>query len=65
MACWLARWRGIRPVCRDWPHSQRSLPDLLLCCAAQVLVAERGPLVWVFNFSPFNTYEGLQVGPAL
>jgi hypothetical protein len=28
----------------------------------QVIVAERGPLVWVFNFSPFNTYEGLQVG---
>lgn len=27
----------------------------------QVIVAERGPLVWVFNFSPFNTYEGLQV----
>lgn len=26
----------------------------------QVLVAERGPLVWVFNFSPFNTYEGLK-----
>jgi hypothetical protein len=27
----------------------------------QVLVAERGPLVFVFNFSPFNDYEGLQV----
>lgn len=27
----------------------------------QVIVAERGPLVFVFNFSPFNTYEGLQV----
>lgn len=27
----------------------------------QVLVAERGPLVFVFNFSPFSDYEGLQV----
>lgn len=24
-------------------------------------MAERGPLVFVFNFSPFNDYEGLQV----
>ena len=29
---------------------------------AQVIVAERGPLVWVFNFSPFNSYEGYKVG---
>ena len=28
---------------------------------AQVLVAERGPLVFVFNFSPHNDYEGLKV----
>ena len=28
--------------------------------AAQVIVAERGPLVWVFNFSPFNDYEGFK-----
>jgi len=27
----------------------------------QVLVAERGPLVWVFNFSPHKTYEGYRV----
>jgi 1,4-alpha-glucan branching enzyme len=27
----------------------------------QVLVAERGPLVFVFNFSPHTDYEGLQV----
>lgn len=27
----------------------------------QVLVAERGPLVFVFNFSPFYDYEGLRV----
>lgn len=27
----------------------------------QVIVAERGPLVWVFNLSPFNTYEGYKV----
>ncbi|EFN60069.1 hypothetical protein CHLNCDRAFT_33566 [Chlorella variabilis] len=26
----------------------------------QVIVAERGPLVWVFNFSPHSDYEGLQ-----
>jgi len=25
-----------------------------------VIVAERGPLVWVFNFSPFNDYEGFK-----
>lgn len=30
--------------------------------ARQVLVAERGPLVWVFNFSPTETYEGFKVG---
>lgn len=30
--------------------------------ALQVLVAERGPLVFVFNFSPHNDYEGLKVG---
>ena len=28
----------------------------------QVIVAERGPLVWVFNFSPFSDYEGYKVG---
>ena len=27
----------------------------------QVIVAERGPLVWVFNFSPTESYEGLKV----
>jgi 1,4-alpha-glucan branching enzyme len=27
----------------------------------QVLVAERGPLLFVFNFSPFHDYEGLEV----
>ena len=27
----------------------------------QVLVVERGPLVFVFNFSPFEGYEGLAV----
>jgi hypothetical protein len=27
----------------------------------QVIVAERGPLVWVFNFSPHTDYDGLQV----
>lgn len=30
----------------------------------QVIVAERGPLVFVFNFSPFNDYEGYKVDPA-
>ena len=28
----------------------------------QVLVFERGPLVFVFNFHPSNTYEGLEIG---
>jgi hypothetical protein len=27
----------------------------------QLIVAERGPLVFVFNFSPFNDYEGYKV----
>jgi 1,4-alpha-glucan branching enzyme len=27
----------------------------------QILVVERGPLVFVFNLSPFNDYDGLQV----
>ncbi|KAK9842677.1 hypothetical protein WJX74_000550 [Apatococcus lobatus] len=27
----------------------------------QVIVAERGPLVWVFNFSPVKTFEGYKV----
>jgi len=27
----------------------------------QILVAERGPLVWVFNFSPFHTYEKYKI----
>lgn len=26
-------------------------------CDVQVLVAERGPLLFVFNFSPTNTYK--------
>ncbi|EIE25420.1 starch branching enzyme [Coccomyxa subellipsoidea C-169] len=30
--------------------------------AEQVIVAERGPLLFVFNFSPFNSYEGYKVG---
>lgn len=25
-----------------------------------MIVAERGPLVWVFNFSPTQDYEGLK-----
>ena len=29
--------------------------------ARQILVAERGPLLFVFNFSPFHDYEGLEV----
>jgi 1,4-alpha-glucan branching enzyme len=29
----------------------------------QIIVAERGPLVFVFNFSPFNDYEGYKVCP--
>ncbi|CAL5219263.1 g1061 [Coccomyxa viridis] len=28
----------------------------------QVIVAERGPLVFVFNFSPYNDYEGYKIG---
>ena len=28
----------------------------------QILVFERGPLVFVFNFHPHNTYEGLEIG---
>lgn len=27
----------------------------------QVIVAERGDLLFVFNFSPFDTYEGFKV----
>ncbi len=30
-------------------------------CGLQIIVAERGPLVFVFNFSPFNDYEGFKV----
>ena len=30
----------------------------------QIIVAERGPLVLVFNFSPYNDYEGYKVGQA-
>jgi hypothetical protein len=36
---------------------QRTHATLLI---AQVIVAERGPLVWVFNFSPTRDYEGLK-----
>ncbi|KAK9809388.1 hypothetical protein WJX73_000627 [Symbiochloris irregularis] len=28
----------------------------------QVIVAERGPLLFVFNFSPFDSFEGFKVG---
>ena len=30
----------------------------------QTIVAERGPLLFVFNFSPFNDYEGYKVSDA-
>ena len=30
-------------------------------CAVQLIVAERGPLLFVFNFSPFDDYEGYKV----
>ena len=33
-------------------------------CCLQVLVAERGTLVFVFNFSPTNDYEGLKASPS-
>jgi hypothetical protein len=32
-----------------------------LCSWLQVLVAERGPLVFVFNWHPHQDYEGLKV----
>lgn len=41
--------------------------DTLLLCRVifvptpQVLVAERGPLVFVFNWHPHEDYEGLKV----
>ncbi len=31
--------------------------------AVQLLVAERGPLVFVFNFSPFNDYADYKARP--
>jgi hypothetical protein len=34
---------------------------LLLLLLLQVLVAERGPLVFVFNWHPHEDYEGLKV----
>jgi hypothetical protein len=43
-----------RPACPALP-ARPPLP--------QVIVAERGPLVFVFNFSPVTDYEGLQVRP--
>ena len=33
----------------------------LFMMGLQIIVAERGPLVFVFNFSPFNDYEGYKV----
>ncbi|GMH40177.1 hypothetical protein BSKO_08081 [Bryopsis sp. KO-2023] len=39
------------------PHRQTTL----VSNEDQVIVAERGPLVFVFNFSPFSTYEGFKV----
>ena len=50
------------PAGRNLPHNNLPSPLLSSPPWPQVIVAERGPLVWVFNFSPFNTYEGLQVG---
>ena len=32
----------------------------LVSLLVQVIVTERGPLVWVFNFSPTRDYEGLK-----
>jgi hypothetical protein len=32
-----------------------------VCLCVQVLVAERGPLVFVFNWHPHDDYEGLKV----
>jgi hypothetical protein len=58
---------GSTPVCYH-----QSCPACLGCvCLSlparpplpQVIVAERGPLVFVFNFSPVTDYEGLQVRP--
>ncbi|KAJ9510013.1 hypothetical protein QJQ45_011653 [Haematococcus lacustris] len=54
------------------PQSRLAVYPAALCvCVLQlgveqsrlqvVLVAERGPLLFVFNFSPFNTYEGYRV----
>lgn len=31
----------------------------------QVIVAERGPMVMVFNFNPHQSFEGLRVGAGL
>ena len=38
-----------------------------VCLCMQVIVAERGLLVFVFNFSPFHDYKGYKVreGPVL
>ena len=46
-----------------WHHSvyfNRHIYNSRACCA-QLLVAERGPLVFVFNFSPFNDYADYKV----
>lgn len=64
--CWLAatclcrRWRleASAPNCVGSPSPA---PQPAAAPLLQVLVAERGPLVFVFNFSPFNDYESLQV----
>ena len=56
-SCWIP---GIgcprEQCCRRW--APMSVP--VRTVPVQVIVAERGPLVWVFNFSPFNDYEGFK-----
>lgn len=49
------------PTAAPQPRARRA-PARPRPSPAQVLVAERGPLVFVFNFSPFNDYQDLQVG---
>ena len=54
-------WAPGDKLVKEMPHAAWAERCLTLPCCMQIIVAERGPLVFVFNFSPFSDYEGYKV----
>ena len=61
--CFRVASRGIQCISSPRVAAHSAMP-VTAAVLTQTIVAERGPLLFVFNFSPFNDYEGYKVSDA-